>query len=37
MNYFPPYGHSKNKIEAELDLSNCAIKSDLRNATAVDA
>ena len=22
MSYFPPYGHSKNKIEVELDLSN---------------
>ena len=21
MSYFPPYGHSKNKIEIELDLS----------------
>ena len=27
MNYFPPYGHSKNKIEVELDLSNYATKS----------
>ena len=36
MSYFPPYGHSKNKIEVELDLSNYAPKSDLKNATGVD-
>ena len=30
MSYFPPYGHSKNKIEVELDLSNYATKSDLK-------
>ena len=30
MSYFPPYGHSKNKIEVELDLSNYATKLDLR-------
>ena len=35
--YFPePHTYSKNKIEAELDLSNHATKSDLKNATDVD-
>ena len=29
MSYFPPYGHSKNKIEVESDLSNYATKRDL--------
>ena len=33
--YVPHYS-SKNKIEVELDLSNCATKSDLKNATSVD-
>ena len=28
MSYFPPYGHSKNKIES--DLSNYATKRDLK-------
>ena len=36
MSYFPPYHHSKNKIEVELDFSNFATKSDLKNATGVD-
>ena len=36
MSYFPPYIHSKNKIEVELDLSNYATKSDLKNAAGVD-
>ena len=36
MSYFPPYIYSKNKVEVELDLSNFAIKSDLKNATGVD-
>ena len=35
ISYFPPYGHSKNKIEIELDLSNCAIKFDLKYAACV--
>ena len=30
MNYFPPYSHTKNKIEVELDLSNFATKTDLK-------
>ena len=37
MSYFPPYGHSKNKIEIELDLSIYATKSDLKNAASNDA
>ena len=36
MNYFPFNGHSKNEIEVELDLSNYATKSDLKNATGVN-
>ena len=37
MSFFPePYTHSKNKIKVELDLSNYATKSDLKNATCVD-
>ena len=35
--YFPePYNRSRNKIKVELDLSNYATKSDLKNATGVD-
>ena len=36
MGYITPYSHSKNKIEVELDLSNYAIKFDIKNATSVD-
>ena len=36
MSYFPPYSHSKNKIEVEINLSNFATKYDLRNRTSVD-
>ena len=36
MSYFPPYSYSKNKIEVKLDLSNYAIKFDLKNAKGVD-
>ena len=36
MSYIPPYRNSKNKIEVELDLSNYATKSDLKNPTGVD-
>ena len=36
MRYFPPYSPSKNKIEVELDLSNYATKSELKNVTGVD-
>ena len=35
MSYFPPYSHSKNRIKVELDLSNYARKSELKNATGV--
>ena len=28
--YFPPYSYNKNKIKVNLDLSNCAAKSDLK-------
>ena len=32
MSYFPePYTHSKNKIKAELDLSNYTTKFDLKS------
>ena len=35
--YFPqPHAHSKGNIKVELDLSNYATKSDLKNATSVD-
>ena len=35
MNYFPPYRHTKNKSEVQIDLSNYATKSDSRSATGV--
>ena len=31
MCYFLPYSHRKNEKEVELDLSNYATKSDLKN------
>ena len=31
VSYFPPYSHSKNKIEVKLDLTNYPTKSDLAN------
>ena len=34
--YFPPYNNSREKIKVELDLSNYATKTDLKNATHVD-
>ena len=34
--FFPPYSCIKNKIKAQLDLSNYATKSDFKNATGVD-
>ena len=34
MSYF--HTHNKNKIKVELDLSNYAAKSDLKNRTGVD-
>ena len=36
MSYFPELFTNKNKLEVELDLSNYANKSDLKNATGVD-
>ena len=36
MSYIPPYGHSKNKAEVDLDLSNYATKFYLKNITGVD-
>ena len=37
MSYFPEsYSHNKNKLKAELDLSNYATKPDLTNATGAD-
>ena len=38
LSYFPePNTLSKSQIEVELDLENYAAKSDLKNATGVDA
>ena len=34
--YFPPYRSSGSNIKAELDLSNYATKTDLKNVTHVD-
>ena len=34
--YIPPYRSSGRNIKVELDLSNCATKTDLKNATHVD-
>ena len=34
--YFPPYRSSGRNIKIELDLSSCAIKTDLKNVTHVD-
>ena len=36
MSYFPELFTNKNKLEVELDLSNYANKSDLKNATGAD-
>ena len=35
MSFFSPFGHSKNKVKVELDLSNYATKSELKNTAAV--
>ena len=35
--YFPPYKNSSENIKIELDLSNYATKTDLKNVTHVDA
>ena len=34
--YFPPYKNSSNNIKVELDLTNYATKTDLKNITHVD-
>ena len=34
--YFPPYNNSSENIKVELDLSNHATKTDLKNVTHVD-
>ena len=36
MSYFPPYGHSSRNIKLQLDLSNYATKTDLKNITHAD-
>ena len=35
--YFPPYNNSSEKIKVELDLSNYAMKNDIRDITHFDA
>ena len=35
--YFPETKSSGGRVKVELDLSNYAIKADLKNATGVDA
>ena len=37
MSYYLPYSHSKSEIKVNLDLSNYATKSDLKNAADVDS
>ena len=34
--YYPPYKSSSNNIRVEVDLANCATKTDLKNITHVD-
>ena len=34
--YFPPYNNSSENIKVELDLSNYATKTDLKNITHAD-
>ena len=36
MSYYPPYKSSSNNVKVELDLSNYAKKTDLKNITHVD-
>ena len=36
MSYYPPYKNSSNNIIVELDLTNYATKTDLKNITHVD-
>ena len=35
-NYFPPYNNFSENVKVELDLSNYATKTDLKNITHVD-
>ena len=34
--YYPPYKSSSNNVKVELDLTNYATKTDLKNITRVD-
>ena len=34
--YYPPYKSSSNNVKVELDLTNYATKTDLKNVTHVD-
>ena len=36
MSYYPPYKSSSNNVKVELDLTNYATKTDLKNTTHVD-
>ena len=36
MSCYPPYRSSRNSIKVELDLSNYATKTDLKNITHID-
>ena len=36
MSYYPPYKSSNNNVKVELDLTNYATKTDLKNITHVD-
>ena len=36
MSYFPEPHTNKKKVEVELDLSNYATESDLKNATGIE-
>ena len=36
MSYYPPYKSSRDNVKVELDLTNYATKSDLKNITHVD-
>ena len=35
MSYYPPYKSSSNNVKVESDLTNYAIKTDLKNITHV--
>ena len=36
MSYYPPYKSSSNNVKVELDLTNYATKTDLKNITHID-